>query len=232
MKQREDPAQDALRSFVDDLRSQLRGEGVGLLDRLERAGRERSSRLEAAQQRLAETLEEDHPRLVTLQRRRAVLGAIGAQLDEANARVACAPQRRPEEWAAQGRVVDEHGRPLPSLTVRVVDEDGQYVDVLGDTQTDDDGAFRLSYHQRVFGEAPPELLLEVRDRTGRVVVTADEPVCPQAGRTDVYQIVVPIEMLGKEAPRTRCTATTKKGERCRNPAVPGSERCAVHARQG
>lgn len=31
-----------------------------------------------------------------------------------------------------------------------------------------------------------------------------------------------------EPPETRCTATTRKGSRCKLPASPGSDRCLMH----
>jgi hypothetical protein len=233
VKRQQEPAgneslPDVVEALVGEIGAQLRGDGLGLMPRLEQLGAARASRLDAAHRRLAEHLGEDDPRVVALVRRRAALEEVGANLSVAVRRARKPPPTRPQEWVAQGFVSDDRGRPLAGLTVRVIDREGQLADVLGSTETEDDGGFRLAYHQRVFGKETPELVLRVEDPTGRELASSEELARPEAGRTDLYEVAIPAVAAEHGKPRRSCQAVTQKGERCRNPAVPGEEFCARH----
>lgn len=219
---------EAIEALLGEVGAQLRGEGLGLVPRLEQLGAARAARLDAAHRRLAEHLGEDDPRVVALVRRRAALEEVGANLSVASRRARKPPSTRPQEWVAQGFVSDDRGRPLAGLTVRVIDREGKLADVLGSTDTEDDGGFRLAYHQRVFGKETPELVLRVEDPSGRVLASSEELARPEAGRTDLYEVEIPAVVAEHGKPRRSCQAVTKKGDSCRNPAVPGEEFCARH----
>lgn len=188
----DDPAQ-VVASLVGGLAADLRGDRGGLVERLGRAGQQRAERIEAERLRLAGTLGEDHPRVAALQERGDLLRELGGRIDLTVDRGRTRPRRRPQEWVARGLIVDAEGRPLEGLTARVVDREGQLAEVLGDTETDADGAFDLPYHLRVFGDEPPELFLVVEDAQGQALVSSEPGVRPEPDRTDFFQVVVPAE---------------------------------------
>jgi hypothetical protein len=72
----------------------------------------------------------------------------------------------------------------------------------------------------------------VFDPSGKALFVSDAPVQPSPGRADFFEIVLTDTRLKEGVPRTRCEATTAKGARCKNPAVPGGSLCARHLSGG
>jgi hypothetical protein len=230
-KRKTEPPLAEFQSIIDDLAGHVRGESLGLADRLAALGSARASRAEAARTRLARSLGEDHPRVLELRRREDLLLGLAQRLEDVKRKVDDAPDLRPIEWMAHGRVTLDTGESLPGMTVKVFDKDRKLDDLLGDTVTDTAGEFRAVYHARDFaetGEEMPELYVAVFDRRGKRVFSSDRPVRPAVGRSDFFEIILTEQRLEQGVPRTRCTAKTASGERCKNMAVAGTDTCSRH----
>ena len=111
-KRNVEPAEAALQSIIEDLAGYVRGESLGLTDRLVGLGSARASRVGAAKTRLARSLGEDHPRVLELQRREDLLLGVAQRLEEVKRKVDDAPDLRPNEWMAHGRVTLDTGEPI------------------------------------------------------------------------------------------------------------------------
>jgi hypothetical protein len=230
-KRNVEPPLEALQSIIEDLAGHMGGESFGLADRLVALGSARASRAGAARTRLARSLGEDHPRVLELQRREDLLLGVAQRLEDVKRKVDDAPDLRPHEWMAHGRVTLDTGEPLEGMTVRVFDKDRKLDDLLGDIVTDAAGEFRAVYHVRDFadtGEEMPELYVAVFDRRGKPVFSSDTQVRPAVGRSDFFEIILTEQRLEQGMPRSRCTAKTASGERCKNLAIAGTETCSRH----
>jgi hypothetical protein len=230
-KRKIEPPLAELQSIVEELAGHVRGESLGLADRLVALGSARASRVGAARTRLARSLGEDHPRVLELQRREDLLLNVAQRLEEVQRKADDAPDLRPNEWMAHGRVMLDTGEPLEGMTVKVFDKDRKLDDLLGDSETDAAGEFRAVYHARDFaetGEEIPELYVAVFDRRGKPVFSSDTPVRPTVGRSDFFEIILTEQRLEEGMPRSRCMAKTASGERCKNMAVAGTDTCSRH----
>jgi hypothetical protein len=230
-KRKIEPPLAELQSIIDDLAGYVRGESLGLADRLAALGSARASRVGAARTRLARSLGEDHPRVLELQRREDLLLNVAQRLEDVKRKVDDAPDLRPNEWMAHGRVTLDTGEPIEGMTVKVFDKDRKLDDLLGDMVTDAAGEFRAVYHARDFAETGaemPELYVAVFDRRGKPVFLSDTPVRPTVGRSDFFEIILTERRLEEGMPRSRCTAKTASGERCKNMAIAGTETCSRH----
>ena len=104
-------------------------------------------------------------------------------------------------WTARGRVTDEEGRGLAGLLVRAFDKDRRYDDKLGSTLTDGNGEFSISYRVQDFreGQEPgPDLYLTVMDQEGKTLYVSEGSVRLDAGRVEVFNIVIERRQRGKE----------------------------------
>jgi len=127
------------------------------------------------------------------QRERAALAAnrFKVVVAERSAQEAWRPNIGRLEWMTYGRVLDESGKPAGGLHVRVFDRDRKYDDLLGDTVTDVQGRFAVTYHQRDFAEVRenlPELYVLVEDEAGQVLYSSRDAVRFRAGRAEYFEI--------------------------------------------
>ena len=94
-----------------------------------------------------------------------------------------------------GSVVEaESGRPLEGLLVRAYDKDLIFDDRLGDTYTNAEGKFELSYTEaqfRDFNETQPDLYLRVYDASGKRLLHTTEREVRQAETLERYEIKIP-----------------------------------------
>ena len=94
-----------------------------------------------------------------------------------------------------GSVVEaESGRPLEGLLVRAYDKDLIFDDRLGDTHTNAEGQFELSYTEaqfRDFNETQPDLYLRVYDASGKRLLHTTEREVRQAQVLERYEIKIP-----------------------------------------
>jgi hypothetical protein len=229
-KKKETPA-SFVESFLGDLSGHVNGESTAMVERLAEAGADRAKRLETATARLAESLGDDHPRVVQLQRRANLLGSITTKLTSTVERLDAVPALRPHEWMAYGKLMGEDDRPLTGMRVIVFDADRKAADLLVDEITDERGEFRGIYHERDFrdeGEEVPELFVMVFDAKEKPVFRSDHPFLASPTRSDYIQITLTDQRLEEGLPRTPCEAMTAKGSRCRNKALVGETFCATH----
>jgi hypothetical protein len=146
-----------------------------------------------AEKRLSAELSDDNPRLAALRDRLG--GAVERRdilLKEASRREKF-PDLHADERMVHGRLRDTEGKPLAGLRVRVFDRDRKFDDLLGETTTDDEGEFFVTYHDRDFNEireANPELFVMVVDRRGRALFTSTEKVSLKETRFDHFDIVM------------------------------------------
>jgi len=100
-----------------------------------------------------------------------------------------------------GSVVEaESGRPLEGLLVRAYDKDLIFDDRLGDTHTNAEGRFELSYTEaqfRDFNETQPDLYVKVFDASGKKLLhSTKKQVRRSAELVERYEIRIPRAKLG------------------------------------
>ncbi len=99
-----------------------------------------------------------------------------------------------------GTVVEEEsGKPLEGLRVRAYDKDLVFDDDLGETTTDADGRFEISYTDvqfRDLEETEPDLYLRVYDASGsRLLYSTEKAVRRSALMLEEYDIQIPADKL-------------------------------------
>ena len=100
-----------------------------------------------------------------------------------------------------GSVIEaESGRPLEGLLVRAYDKDLIFDDRLGDTHTNAEGYFELTYTEAQFRdlhETLPDLYLRVFDASGKKLLhTTEREVRRSAEIVERYEIRIPRARLG------------------------------------
>ena len=94
-------------------------------------------------------------------------------------------------WVARGRVMDKQDRALGRLVVSLFDYDQIFDDRLGNTQTDENGEFILTYRTEDFRdllEAQPDLYLKILDQEGNILYSSESAVRCEASREEVFEI--------------------------------------------
>lgn len=97
-------------------------------------------------------------------------------------------------WKITGRiVVEETGRPVPGLVVRATDLDLLFHDYLGESPTDDNGEFEITYTEKDFSdgglESAPDLVLQVvLPGSGRTVIDTREFPRDNASQHEHYDL--------------------------------------------
>lgn len=99
-----------------------------------------------------------------------------------------------------GTVVEqESGKPLEGLRVRAYDKDWVFDDDLGETTTDADGRFEISYTEvqyRDLEETQPDVYLRVYDAGGsRLLYSSEKAVRRSAQVIEHFDIKIPREKL-------------------------------------
>ena len=105
-------------------------------------------------------------------------------------------RRKIQGFLISGTVVAKStARPLPNLIVEALDRDLLIDDRLGSTTTDQEGYFELRYDQsdfqELFFDLRPDIYLRLRLRDGSLILTTEEKVRYEAGRTETFHIMVP-----------------------------------------
>ena len=95
-----------------------------------------------------------------------------------------------------GSVVEsESGRPLEGLLVRAYDKDLIFDDRLGDTHTNAEGQFELSYTEaqfRDFNETQPDLYVKVFDGSGKKLLHSTKKELRRGAEVvERYEIRIP-----------------------------------------
>lgn len=99
-----------------------------------------------------------------------------------------------------GTVVEqESGKPLAGLRVRAYDKDWVFDDDLGETTTDADGRFEISYTDvqfRDLEETQPDVYLRIYDAGGsRLLYSSEKAVRRSAKMIEHFDIKIPRETL-------------------------------------
>jgi hypothetical protein len=168
---------------------------------------QRASRLNQGLKRLKKEVGEDHPAFAAVKAGAERAASMNMQFKAQSARVQARTMPKSYEWVIFGQVLSADGTPAKGLTVRALDRDRRYDDLLGQTETDANGDFSVTYHERDFketGEQLPELYVMVFDPKGKELYTSRDDVRFRAGRSEYFLI-----RLGKTA-RTTKPRTTRK----------------------
>ena len=99
----------------------------------------------------------------------------------------------PDTWVVWGRVTDEKDRGIGGLVVSVYDKDMTFDDRLGTTLTDEEGFFRTSYLKEDFQDLiakNPDIHVKVLDKKEKTLYSSEEVVKYEAGRADVFNIII------------------------------------------
>jgi carotenoid cleavage dioxygenase len=100
-----------------------------------------------------------------------------------------------------GTVVEEEsGKPLAGLRVRAYDKDLIFDDKLGDTLTDAQGKFEISYseaHFRDLEETEPDVYIRIYDAAGKkLLYTTEKAVRRSAQVTERFDVKISKAKLG------------------------------------
>jgi hypothetical protein len=175
---------------------------------------ERASRLQRGVKQIKKDLGEGHPDYVATRAAAETAAAMNMQFLSHSARIKNRTVPRSYEWMVFGQVLDASGNPALGLTVRVFDRDRRFDDLLGETETDANGDFSVTYHERDFkeaGEKLPELYVLVSDARGTELYTTRDDVRFRAGRSEYFLI-----RLGKTArtakPKSKQRKASSRGK--------------------
>ena len=103
------------------------------------------------------------------------------------------PVADPNVWTVRGRVADKSGEGLKDLRVSLFDKDLFFDDQLGETSTDANGEFNLTYYTGDFQdliEKKPDLYVKVLDATGNTIYTSKKKLRYEAGRIEILNIEI------------------------------------------
>jgi len=198
-----DPGQ--LRDVLKNVLPHTADFGVSALETFAQLQQRRADRMTEVAAALRKKLGRDHPRVLALENTAKSLAEFKTRLDTQMTRLKKWPKPRANEWAVFGTVTDIQGEPAAGLTVRIFDRDRKYDDLLGETETDENGDFSVTYHERDFAETRenlPELYVMVSDTSGKTLYSSRENVRFEAGKSEYFAI-----RLGKGS-----KATSKKRE--------------------
>jgi hypothetical protein len=140
---------------------------------------------------LLKTLPADHPRVVALERMAQGAEEVAAWAQETVERSERHPDVRPGDWVVLGRVMAADGKAAAGLVVKIIDQEQKFAKRLGQTSTDSQGEFFLSYHAEEFADlfkANPTLSLMVLDASGRTVFTSQQAFHAEQGRVEQFEV--------------------------------------------
>lgn len=110
----------------------------------------------------------------------------------------------------------ESKRPVPGLLVRAFDMDLIYADLLGNATTKSDGTFSIGYRgkdfQELFEKHPDIYLVIYGSARDNPIYTTKQHVRFHAGRQEHFEIEIPREQLGSDAPGDGFVPSPEPGE--------------------
>lgn len=127
------------------------------------------------------------------------LEARKARLDKATRPKAPVVVEKEGVFVVSGRVVDKaEGLGLPNVTVKAFDMDRKYDDQLGETRTDKDGYYTITYAADAFEDvfdAQPETYIEILDAKGDGLYTSPRSFVHKAGAVETINAEIDGERL-------------------------------------
>jgi hypothetical protein len=103
------------------------------------------------------------------------------------------PVAEPGAWIVRGRVTDKKGKALKGLLVSLYDKDLFFDDKLGQTETDVNGDYSLTYRAEDFRdliEKRPDIYVKVLDEKGNTIHTSKKKLRYEAGRIEIVNIEI------------------------------------------
>lgn len=98
-----------------------------------------------------------------------------------------------DTWIVRGRVTDKQGRGVAGVTVSLFDKDFIFDDRLGDTRTDADGNYSITYFTEDFRdiiERRPDIYLMILSEEGEKLHTTRRALKYEAGRIETVDIKI------------------------------------------
>lgn len=96
-------------------------------------------------------------------------------------------------WVVNGRVTTTEGQGVGNHIVSIFDKDFIFDDRLGQSQTDQNGYYTLTYRTADFRdliERKPDIFLKVLNQEGKTLYTSKETVRFEAGRVEIINVVL------------------------------------------
>ncbi len=180
-----------LQNALDQMLKQTTLGGAPALEMLSQLQQRRAARLDAAAKGLGRELGMDHPDVLAIQQASQAVEQLNVKINTQSAQLKTWPKARAHEWLVFGVIVSADDTPAVGFTVRVYDRDRKYDDLLGETETDVNGAFSIVYHERDFKESNenlPELYVMVKDEKGAQVYSSRDNVRFNAGKSEYFAI--------------------------------------------
>ncbi|HWP54373.1 MAG TPA: hypothetical protein VN476_09540 [Pyrinomonadaceae bacterium] len=103
------------------------------------------------------------------------------------------PVAQPDTWIVRGRVTDKGGKGLSKLIVSVYDKDLLFDDKLGQTETDSNGDYTLTYHTEDFRdliERKPDIYVKVLDQKGNTLYSSKKKIKFNVGRVEIVNVKI------------------------------------------
>jgi len=103
------------------------------------------------------------------------------------------PVAQPDTWIVRGRVTDKAGKGLNKLIVSVYDKDLLFDDKLGQTETDSNGDYTLTYHTEDYRdiiERKPDIYVKVLDQKGKTLYSSKKKIKFNVGRVEIVNVVI------------------------------------------
>jgi hypothetical protein len=187
--------EDGISKVLQEVFKNLEGDVLKTLESLREIEILSHAMLQREAKRLSRKLGSDHPRVqrleIQLANKLTLIKVLEAEVELAKIRV---PEVDPDEWVVQGEVVDgESKQGMGGVTVSLYDKDLFFDDILGTTLTDGEGYFEIAYRIEAFRdlfETRPDLYVKVLDATGKTLYCSRKCVRPEAGRVEIYYIII------------------------------------------
>jgi hypothetical protein len=153
----------------------------------------KSRALVKEQQRLADKLGPEHPRVKTIAARISYQANLAQDLEREISKAQIqVPTLKADSWMVHGLVLDKDGQGQSGLTVSLYDEKGKWLRELKHSCTNPRGYFALVYHPQVaiaqHAFESMQLFLQVSDQLARVLYKDPEPLSPKIGQID-YRVI-------------------------------------------
>src|SRR6185369_10631711 len=103
------------------------------------------------------------------------------------------PVAQPDTWIVRGRVTDKAGKGLSKLIVSVYDKDLLFDDKLGQTETDSNGDYTLTYHTEDYRdiiERKPDIYVKVLDQKGKTLYSSKKKIRFNVGRVEIVNVTI------------------------------------------